>query len=324
MTRLILVLLIGMLATGVARAQLSVKMERVVGAFRGDTVSVDIYLENPPPVMELGGFSLLFHHHEALTLVDVQPGFVLSECGWEYLTYGTTFTGAKEVIAMAEIANGSNHPECYAPFSGALVTLSMAVGTDPALEGQQLPITWWWYECGDNTLSSKTGGTLYYSDRVFDSYGYEVTYDTAFPTSRGTSGSCLGGDTAVARRAVDFYNGGVAVQRVDNEPPVAVCPQNITVGTDPGLCGATVVYESHVYDNWPGATIYCYPYSGSFYGTGVTIVDCDAMDASANVDSCHFLIRVTDDERPEIVCPEDVVVNTEPGGSSAIVTYDPT
>jgi len=323
MTRLLLVFLIGMFSTSVATAQLSIRMERVVGAYRGDTVPVDIYLENPPPVLELGGFSLLFHHHEALTLVDVQPGFVLSECGWEYLTYSTTFSGAKQIIAMAEIANGNNHPECYAPFSGSLVTLYMAIGNDPAIEGLQLPITWWWYECGDNTLSSMTGGTLYYADRVFDSYGYEITYDTLFPTIRGVPETCLGGDTTTARRAVDFYNGGVAIQRVDTEPPLAVCPDDITVSTTPGLCGAVVDYESQVYDNWPGATIYCYPLPGSFFGTGVTIVDCDAMDASGNVDSCHFLVTVTDNEHPAITCPEDIVTSTDAGACTAVVTYAP-
>ncbi len=324
MTRLLLVLLIGMFSSEVATAQLAIKMERVVGAYRGDTALVDIYLENPPPTLELGGFSLLFKHHSDLTLVDVQPGFVLSECGWEYLTYSTTFSGAKQIIAMAEISNGSNHPECYAPFSGVIVTLSMRIGTDPAIEGLQLPLTWWWYECGDNTVSSMTGGTLYYADRVFDTYGYEITLDTIFPTPRGAPEACLGDDTASARRAIDFYNGGIAIQRVDTEPPVAVCPDDISVGTDAGQCGAVVEYESQVFDNWPGATIYCYPPSGSFFGTGITIVDCDAMDASGNVDSCHFLVRVTDDEHPGISCPEDITVSTDAGECTSVVTFEPT
>ena len=324
MARLLLVLLISLISTSVATAQMSVKMERVVGAYRGDTVPVDIYLENPPPALQLGGFSLLFHHHEALTLVDVQPGFILNECAWEYLTWSTTFTGAIKIVALAEIVNGSSHPECYAPFSGVLLTLSMAIGTDPQIEGLQLPIRWWWYDCGDNTLSSWTGSTLYYADRVFDNYGYDITYDTIFPTLRGAPEECLGEDTASARRAVDFYNGSIAIQRVDNEPPVADCPDDITATTDPGQCGAVVEFQAQVYDNWPGATIYCYPLSGSFFNSGVTVVNCNAMDASGNVDSCHFLIKVDDGEYPEITCPEDITVSSDEGQCSAVVTYEPT
>lgn len=324
MTRLLLVFLIISFSAATVSAQMAVKMERVVGAYRGDTVPVDIHLENPPPALQLGGLNFLFHHHEALTLVDVQPGFILNECGWEYLTYNTTFTGATQIIALADIANGANYPDCYAAFSGVLLTLSMAISNDPAIEGLQLPITWWWYECGDNTLSSMTGGTLYYSDRVFDAYGYDITLDTTFPNLRGAPESCLSGDTSTARRAVDFYNGGVAIQRVDNEPPVAVCPDDIQVLTEPGQCGAIVEYESQVFDNWPGATIFCYPPSGSFFNEGVTVVDCSAMDASGNVDSCHFLVRVTDDEYPIITCPEDISIGTDPGECSAVLAYQPT
>jgi hypothetical protein len=101
---------------------------------------------------------------------------------------------------------------------------------------------------------------------------------------------------------------------------VAVCPADINVSNDPGVCSAVVAFSATVTDNCPGATISCIPSSGSTFPVGTTLVTCTATDTAGNTDVCTFDVTVVDNENPTIVCPSNISVNADAGVCTAYVT----
>jgi hypothetical protein len=58
----------------------------------------------------------------------------------------------------------------------------------------------------------------------------------------------------------------------DTEPPVAQCPDDITVNNDPGQCDAVVSFSIDATDNCPGVSVSSSPVSGSTFPLGITPV----------------------------------------------------
>jgi hypothetical protein len=110
----------------------------------------------------------------------------------------------------------------------------------------------------------------------------------------------------------------------DTELPRLVCPNDIFVNNDPNVCGAKVNYPAATAtDNCPGlSAVTCTPASGSTFPVGTTTVNCTAVDGSANIGRCTFMVTVRDMEPPTIVCPSNIVVRT--CERRAVVTYMPT
>ena len=105
----------------------------------------------------------------------------------------------------------------------------------------------------------------------------------------------------------------------DNEPPVVTCPEDITQSNDPGECGAIVDFTPTATDNCPGVIVVSVPPSGSFFDVGTTTVTVTALDLAGNSDVCTFEVTVEDDEAPGLVCPEEIIVSSEPGLCEALV-----
>ena len=80
----------------------------------------------------------------------------------------------------------------------------------------------------------------------------------------------------------------------DTEDPVVTCPADITVGNDPGECGAIVNYNVTATDNCPGVGVEVDPASGSFFIVGTTPVGALATDAAGNTADCNFTVTVED------------------------------
>jgi hypothetical protein len=323
--RKIIVLFIFLLFGGNVKSEVAINIERIQCVSLGQVVEVAITLENPSPGLEMGGFDLLFRYHSALSLQTVEMGQLLADCQWEYFTFSLTGGNGVRIIAIADINNGPYHPTCYGDSSGVLASATFQVTNDQSVEGDFLPIRWWWYDCGDNTISSRTGDTLFISDDIYDFDGdsqFVITYDTTFPTPFGAPGECLGGDGV--ERFIDFYNGGVDVTNNDTESPVANCPADITVDNDPDQCGAVVSFSATVDDNCPGATIGCTPASGTFFAVGTSVVTCIAIDASGNADTCLFNVTVNDTAYPVANCASDTTVGNEPGQCGAVVDFSAT
>jgi len=86
---------------------------------------------------------------------------------------------------------------------------------------------------------------------------------------------------------------------LDLEPPRIQAPAIVSVGNDPGLCGATVNFTVTTTDNC-AATIVCVPPSGSFFAKGTNYVTATATDTSGNRTTNVFPVIVNDIEPPVI------------------------
>ena len=86
-------------------------------------------------------------------------------------------------------------------------------------------------------------------------------------------------------------------------PCAITCPSNISVGNDPGQCGAVVTYAPAT--NGGCGTIVCSPSSGSFFPVGTTTVICTTTAGPG----CSFTVTVADTEPPVITCPPNVSVS---------------
>ena len=107
-----------------------------------------------------------------------------------------------------------------------------------------------------------------------------------------------------------------------------VCPTPITQTTSPNLCTAVVNYIASA----GGALSYNYIFSGmtvgsgsgtgsgSVFNKGITTVVINAVTTCGNP-SCTFTVTVNDGQNPSIICPANIVRNTDPNVCSTAVTY---
>jgi len=122
-----------------------------------------------------------------------------------------------------------------------------------------------------------------------------------------------------------------------NMPPTCSVPASITVNTDPGLCAAMGPYTVSgtgcapvsIFMNCPGFTDSglspgnSVSISGTYgFNKGVntcTVTVTDGLNQTAN---CSFTVTVVDNEKPKIICPQNVIIPNVPlcnGG--AVATY---
>ncbi|MBI3417008.1 MAG: HYR domain-containing protein [Verrucomicrobia bacterium] len=110
---------------------------------------------------------------------------------------------------------------------------------------------------------------------------------TAFPV----------GTTTVTSTATDASGNtsscSFTVTVQDTQPPVIVCPANISVPPDPGQTSAVVTYTVNASDNCSAVALLCNPASGSTFPAGTTTVTCTATDATGNASTCTFTVTVT-------------------------------
>jgi len=228
--RAVLALLLAILATGFAVApakagNTAVRISEVDLGLPGHYADVHITLDNSASLRGFGGFDLLIAYDaSALTLQEAIPGPLIGTCGWEYFTYrfggdgncsGPCPTGLVRLVAVAETNNGDIHPSCFfSGVSGVVSTLNFLVASDSIYNCLFYPISFYWLDCGDNTLSSISGDTLYVSHRVYNSFFHnDVTGQPGYGGWQGIEGSpdCLNHLGSQPDTAVDFYNGGVDI-----------------------------------------------------------------------------------------------------------------
>jgi Autotransporter beta-domain/HYR domain len=148
-------------------------------------------------------------------------------------------------------------------------------------------------------------------------------------TSAPASGSAFPiGTTVVTVTATD--NSGNSAQKSfnvtvnDNEAPVISVPADIVVNTDPGQPTAVVTFTPTATDNDGVASLVSSPASGSAFAIGTTLVTVTATDNSGNQSTATFNVTANDNEPPVITVPADIVVNTDPGLPTAVVSFTPT
>ncbi|MCB9230337.1 MAG: HYR domain-containing protein [Bacteroidia bacterium] len=105
---------------------------------------------------------------------------------------------------------------------------------------------------------------------------------------------------------------------------VLICPDDITVCTDPAKCSAKINYESAHLEGDNTGVVITSPSdreSGADFPKGVTSLRYQANDTQGQTASCTFKVKVEDKVEPEISCPENIQASTQPGAKSAKVSF---
>ena len=99
----------------------------------------------------------------------------------------------------------------------------------------------------------------------------------------------------------------------DNEVPSIVCPSDLTVNTDAGLCTASGVALGieTTSDNCGVVTVT--NDASEPYALGQTVITYTAVDGNGNTSTCTQTVTVEDNEVPSITCPSDLTINTDSG-----------
>jgi len=107
--------------------------------------------------------------------------------------------------------------------------------------------------------------------------------------------------------------------------PTLTCPNAIVETNTNGQCTGVVTFEVTANDVEDGAIIATQligPASGSDFPVGTTPVVFSIIDSDNNAASCDFTVTVEDTESPVLGCPEDLIVNSDPGQTTAVVDYE--
>eukprot|EP00276_Gloeochaete_wittrockiana_P013440 CAMPEP_0184334682 /NCGR_PEP_ID=MMETSP1089-20130417/3379_1 /TAXON_ID=38269 ORGANISM="Gloeochaete wittrockiana, Strain SAG46.84" /NCGR_SAMPLE_ID=MMETSP1089 /ASSEMBLY_ACC=CAM_ASM_000445 /LENGTH=977 /DNA_ID=CAMNT_0026659001 /DNA_START=96 /DNA_END=3029 /DNA_ORIENTATION=+ len=136
------------------------------------------------------------------------------------------------------------------------------------------------------------------------------------------------GDTTVTLEVTDTSGNknscSFLVSVVDRTDPTIIgCPSDQVVDTDPDRCDAHLPLPSPtVTDNCPGATIAKIDGpSNEVYNQGETTVRYRATDKAGNTEECSFKVKVNDGEKPTVLCPPDIISQTDPDRCDAHITY---
>lgn len=275
-----------------------VQIEKTHNSYQGLVEHVDIVLNGSGK--ELGGFDFLIAYDQsALTVANVHPGAAIEACGWEYFTYSFGASncgsgcpsGLLRIISIAETNNGPNHPSCFlSDVVGALATIDFLVSSDATLECQYAPVEFFWLDCGDNTISSKLGDTLWVSREVYSfEYNNITNYSWGFPGKFGAPDPCLvGGGEGKPKpiRCIDFTNGGVDI----------VCADSIDARADLNLNEIPFeIADAVLYSNYfvYGLSVFVINQAGQ-----IAASDVNADGITLSVADLVYLIRVIRGDAP--------------------------
>ena len=200
-----------------------VSTDLVHGVHLGQPFSVGINILNHPE-MQIGGFDFLLAYDANLaTLTGAQPGQLMTDCDWEYFTYrtlpvdscnGDCPSGMVRVVAVADINNGAPYPTCFGEQGGQLAYLEFVATSDSSQHCQEIPVVFFWLDCGDNVMSSITGDSLYVSDYVEGDGPWSPPVDT-FPNYTGTPEHCIDSSQGTITRGIDFSGNGARLYCLD-------------------------------------------------------------------------------------------------------------
>ena len=111
----------------------------------------------------------------------------------------------------------------------------------------------------------------------------------------------------------------------DNELPTIVCPIDVTVTADAGICDASSVVLGTPITNDNCSIASVTNDAPATFPLGTTTVTWTVVDGSGNSAICTQDVTVTDDELPTIVCPVDFTQTADAGvcGSSSVILGTP-
>ncbi|XP_072181951.1 hyalin-like [Diadema setosum] len=174
---------------------------------------------------------------------------------------------------------------------------------------------------------SKTANVSWVTPVVVDNSGFFTE-----PISSPESGALfdLGNTTVTVTSRDESGNVGscqFTVTVIDVVPPVITdCPNSQSLSTMPGLPHSRVSWteplaadnsdQVSLVFNGPGT-------NNGTYSIGEHNVSYTAIDDAGNMATCQFVVTIVDQERPSIVCPEDITQPQDEGSSVAVVSWQP-
>ncbi|MEZ4874702.1 MAG: HYR domain-containing protein [Flavobacteriaceae bacterium] len=176
-----------------------------------------------------------------------------------------------------------------------------------------------WTGFGNNTDPSITGTAT-----ATDNCNATVTYSDA-------STPMCGNTETITRTwtATDDCGNSVSCDQIitvvdTTFPTVTNCPGDISVGNDPGICGAVVNYTAVTGTDTCGNVTVTQTgglASGSVFPVGTTVNTFDITDDCGNTSNCTFSVTVADTEPPVAVC-QDITVQLDINGNATILPSD--
>ncbi len=255
--------------------------------FQGQHVSVPVNLNTTNVI---GGYDLLIaYDNSALSFQSAAAGASLVAEGWEYFTYrfgadgncsNACPSGLLRLVAIAETSNGPNHPSNGGVTE--LAVLDFLVTNDRTFQCQEIPIRFFWMDCGDNALSNWTGDELHISEVVYDGdealfppNGNEIQNPTyGYPTYFGAQDvDCFTDPVKQPIRDVSFNNGCVFI----------ACADSIDARGDINLNSVSnEIADAVLYSNY------------FIYGIGVFSVNTEGQIAASDVNADGLSLSVAD------------------------------
>ncbi len=245
-----------------------VEIAYVDSVIQGGSVDVPITLDGSYESYEMAGFDFLVQYDaSALSITGASEGGMLLGNAWEYFTFrfgpngncgSGCPTGKFRVVALAETNDGMAHPSGFTNVSGGsdeLAVLHFQVSNDRNLGCQQTAINFCWYDCGDNSISSVSGDSLFISRYVYaatkdnnfgDGGAASIHADGGFPSFTGAPLACdvsggPGKPEPLRCPGIDFQNGAVRI----------ICPEEIDDRGDVNLNGiSNEIADAVVFTNY--------------------------------------------------------------------------
>ncbi len=185
----------------------------------GDTVLMPVQLDRNEPGPEFSSFKLRIHYTAFLVdLISVEPGDMLSGCGWEQFEYqlgslNADSIGTITISAVANVAGIPGAPSCYlGPALGSIVNLKFHVPNDESNECQTAFVNFYWLNCNDNAFATIAGDSLYVAGDVYE-WDWILPVPAALSTYAGLPNSCLSGpiDGRTPHRAITYKQGFIDI-----------------------------------------------------------------------------------------------------------------
>lgn len=105
----------------------------------------------------------------------------------------------------------------------------------------------------------------------------------------------------------------MTVTVLDVTPPTVICADPVDMPTDPGICDIeNVELPEPEADDACGIATITSNYQG-FLILGENIIEWTVTDNNGNISTCTAVVNLMDMEDPEIECPDNIAVSTDPG-----------
>jgi len=244
---------------------------------------VDLRIETNTPI---GGFDILLKYD--VSVMTFQSAHITGTQieDWEYFTYNfSADLGLIRFAGLAETNDGPYHPpDSTLTPNGVLIVTQFLVTNDQNLGGYFLPISFVWFDCGDNVFSDPTGNDLYVDLRIFNAETLliwneldDVTYpESDRPYGLGAPDPCVEGggvDNPAPIRCIEFINGGILV----------IHPDSFNKRGDINLNGIpNEIADAVLFSNY------------FIYGLGVFTINVDGQTAASDVNADGMTLTVGD------------------------------